>query len=69
MDSAGLGETVACTKRIRERNGIVKLVIPKRAKPDEIFVVTGLDKAFEIYGDEEEALASFIPDGARVARS
>ena len=63
MDSAGLGETVACKKRICERDGAVKLVIPKGTKPLEVFIIAGLDKAFEIFDDEEEALASFIPAG------
>jgi anti-sigma B factor antagonist len=63
MDSAGLGETVVCNKRIRERGGAVKLVTPKGTKPLEVFIIAGLDKAFEIFDDEEEALASFIPVG------
>ena len=63
MDSAGLGESVACKKRICERGGAVKLVTPRGTKPLEIFVVAGLEKAFEIFDDEEEALASFIPSG------
>jgi anti-sigma B factor antagonist len=63
MDSAGLAETVACKKRVCERKGTVKLVLAKGAKPFEIFIVAGIDKAFEIFDDEEEALASFIPVG------
>jgi len=63
MDSAGLGETVACKKRICERDGAVKLVTPRGTKPLEVFIITGLDRAFEIFDDEEEALASFIPVG------
>jgi anti-sigma B factor antagonist len=58
LDSSGLGETVACLKRVSSRKGTIKLVLTE--KPLAMFVLTGLDRVFEIFEDEEEALASFI---------
>jgi len=59
MDSAGLGETIACHKRARERGGVIKLVVS--GKPKELFLLTCLDRIIEMYDGLEEALASFIP--------
>jgi anti-anti-sigma factor len=61
IDSVGLGETVACTKRICDREGSVKLVLPERSKVLEVLNITGLSRAYEIFHAEEEALASWIP--------
>jgi anti-sigma B factor antagonist len=61
IDSIGLGETVACTKRICDREGSVKVVLPERSKVREVLNITGLNRAYEIFDDEEEALASWIP--------
>jgi anti-anti-sigma factor len=59
LDSAALGETVACFKRAREKSGLVKLVLVPGGRPFELFRMTSLDRAFEIYPDEPHALASF----------
>lgn len=59
MDSAGVGETVACAKRALERAGVVKIVIPEAGLVPRIFAVTCLDRAFEIFVDEEKAVGSF----------
>lgn len=58
-DSAGLSEIVACKKRIAERGGEMKVVLRSEQKLNEILAITGLDRALEIFPDEEEALASF----------
>ena len=60
MDSSGLGETAACKMRVSRHDGVIKLVLRDRSKVREVFKITGLDQAFEIFEDEGEALASFI---------
>lgn len=61
MDSGALAEMVACLKRVRDRDGGLKLVVTPAGKIEEIFRLTALDRVFETYDDEEAALASFIP--------
>ena len=62
MDSSGLGEAAACKLRIADHNAVIKLVLRQRGKVHEIFRITGLDQSFEIFADEQEAIASFIKD-------
>ena len=59
MDSAAIGETVACLKRAREKQGLLKVVLVPGSRPSELFRMTSLDRAFEVYSDEPQALASF----------
>jgi len=59
LDSATIGETVACLKRAREKRGVVKIVLVPGGRPSELFRMTSLDRAFEIYPDEPHALESF----------
>lgn len=56
LDSAGVGELVACAKRAYERGGVVKVVSPSGSKTRQVFSMTGLEKVFE---NESDALASF----------
>jgi anti-sigma B factor antagonist len=58
MDSAGIGELVACYKRAREKNGTVKLLNPT-GKVSDLLQLTKLEEVFETFRDEKEALASF----------
>lgn len=60
MDSTGLGETAACCLRAAEAGGVIKLVVARGGKVEQILGITRLDRAFEVFHDEEEALASFI---------
>ena len=60
MDSAGLGETTACRLRAAEADGEIKLVVDEGGKVQQILKITKLDRAFDVFHDEEEALASFI---------
>jgi anti-anti-sigma factor len=60
MDSAGLGETAACCMRAAEVEGVIKLVVAPGGKVEQVLKITRLDRAFEVFHDEEEALASFI---------
>ena len=58
MDSAGIGELVACYKRVREKGGIMKLVNPA-GKVQDLLALTKLEEFFETHNSEGEALASF----------
>jgi len=58
MDSAGIGELVACYKRAKEKEGIVKLLNPS-GKVYDLLQLTKLEEVFETYRDESEALVSF----------
>jgi anti-sigma B factor antagonist len=58
MDSAGIGELVACYKRAREKGGTVKLLRPS-GKVQDLLVLTKLEEVFENYPDEKAAIASF----------
>ena len=59
LDSAAVGETVACAKRALEHLGIVKILLPEEGVIPRIFEVSGLERAFEIFTDEDLAVASF----------
>ena len=58
MDSAGIGELVACYKRAREKDGNVKLLNPS-GKVYDLLQLTKLEEVFETYKNEGEALVSF----------
>ena len=58
MDSAGIGELVACFKRARDKGSVLKLLNPS-GKVQDLLVLTRLQEIFEIYRDEREALTSF----------
>ena len=58
IDSAGLGELVACKKRTAERGGDVKLLRPA-GQVHKLLVMTLLTRLFEVYQDEETAVESF----------
>ena len=58
MDSAGIGELVACYKRTKDKGGTVKLLRPS-GKVSDLLALTKLEEVFETYTDEKEALASF----------
>jgi anti-anti-sigma factor len=54
MDSAGLGELVACHKRMLAAGGIFKLVLTGKLRE----WITQLRLPIEVYAGEEEALAA-----------
>ncbi len=58
MDSTGLGELIACLKRVRERGGVIKLLKPTRRVYD-VLQLTRLNEVFDIFDDEQNALGSF----------
>ena len=58
MDSAGIGELVACYKRAKEKDGTVKLLNPS-GKVYDLLQLTKLEEVFDTYRDELEAIGSF----------
>ena len=58
MDSAGIGELVACYKRAKEKEGNVKLLNPS-GKVYDLLSLTKLEEVFDTYTDEKEALVSY----------
>lgn len=58
LSSAALGMLINVNKRVRERNGQLRLT---NIKPQifEVFVITKLNKLFRITNNRTEALASF----------
>ncbi len=58
MDSAGIGELVACLKRVKEKGGMIKL-LNASGKVHDLLQLTKLEDIFESYKDEKEAINSF----------
>jgi anti-sigma B factor antagonist len=58
MDSAGIGELVACYKRAREKGGTVRLLKPS-GKVADLLQLTKLQEVFDTFEDEPKALKSF----------
>ena len=58
MDSAGIGELVACYKRAKENGGQLKLLNPT-GKVFDLLQLTKLEEIFETYRDEMDAIRSF----------
>jgi anti-sigma B factor antagonist len=58
MDSAGIGELVACSKRARDSNVALKLLHPS-AKVREMLEITRFADLFETFDDEQAAMRSF----------
>ena len=61
MDSASIGEMVACLKRAREQSGSVKLLISPGGTIDDLVRLSAMDRIFEVYYDEAEAGLSSRP--------
>ena len=55
MDSASIGEMVACLKRAREQSGSVKLLISPGGTIDELIRLSAMDRVFEVCYDEADA--------------
>ena len=58
MDSAGLGEVVACKKRALDNKAEVKIVIPPTSKIP-LHVQTCIRLAFDVFDDTTKASGSF----------
>ena len=53
MDSAGIGELVACLKRVKEKGGVIKL-LNASGKVYDLLQLTKLEDVFESYKDEKD---------------
>ena len=58
MDSAGIGEVVACLKRVRESGGDLKMAGLNQRITD-LFTLTKLITIFEVHPNESAAVAAF----------
>ena len=58
LSSSALGTLIRLSKRVDESSGALKLCSIRQSLY-EIFVITKLNKLFDIYKDEEVALSSF----------
>ncbi|HEV8375664.1 MAG TPA: STAS domain-containing protein [Candidatus Polarisedimenticolia bacterium] len=58
MDSAGIGELVACYKRSAEAGARLKLLNPS-GRVSDLLSLTKLQQVFDIFNDEKDALVSF----------
>jgi anti-sigma B factor antagonist len=64
IDSSGLGALVGGLKRTSERNGRITLICD-RIQVKKVFEITGLEKVFPIFDNEQEALeAARLPVSA-----
>jgi anti-sigma B factor antagonist len=57
LDSTGLGILIGGVKRLKELDGSLKLVGPS-ARILRIFDITGLNRIFDVYPTEEDAIAA-----------
>jgi len=57
LDSTGLGILIGGVKRLKEQDGSLKLVGPS-ARITRIFEITGLNKIFDVYSSEADALSA-----------
>jgi len=60
VNSTGLGILVTGYTTLRKNNGRMKICCVSR-RVDDILIVSGLKKVFEVFDKREEALASFGP--------
>src|ERR1700733_2210977 len=60
VDSTGLGAMVMCSMRLKNANGVAKLVNVNR-RNIELIVMTKIDSMFEVFDDETDAINSFFP--------
>ena len=59
IDSAGLGELVACRWRAQQRDGVIHIVRPVKDVAFQPFILTKLVEIFEVFDDELRAVGSF----------
>ena len=60
LDSSGLGALVACLRRVREKQGEIKLA-GLRPEVQSIFEITRVSRLFQICRDVQEAMKAFPP--------
>ena len=59
MDSAAIGETVACLKRAKEHGAEMKLVLTRGSMVQKVIELSSLDQIFELFFDKQEAVNDF----------
>ena len=59
MDSAGLGEIIACHKIARDHGGGVRIVVDEPSRIGEFFVMAHLTRVFELFADDRSAVTGF----------
>ena len=57
MDSAGLGELMRSNKRVREKQGAIRLVLS--AKTREVLTIAAVITVFDLFPDAKAAVADF----------
>ncbi|MBI2376293.1 MAG: STAS domain-containing protein [Deltaproteobacteria bacterium] len=63
IDSSGVGALVGIGKRVRSMGGDLKFARPS-GQPAEIFKLLRLDRAFEVFGNVDDAIKKFPPPRA-----
>jgi len=58
VESSFLGAIVFAYKEVMQKKGVIKVIVTNAIVYDR-FILTQLDKLFEIFNDREEALKSF----------
>lgn len=61
IDSSGLGALVGGLKRISEKSGRI-VIVCSNPQIRKVFEITGLEKVFRLYTDEEEAQNELMKD-------
>ena len=59
IDSAGVGEIVACYQRAAESAAVMKIALGPEGQVRRVFELSGLDRAIEVFDEEQQAVASF----------
>ena len=59
IDSAGVGEIVACYQKAAESAAVIKIALKADGLVRHVFKFTGLENALEVFDEEKDAIASF----------
>ena len=59
IDSTGLGILISSLRKVGKEGGDLKILGPLPAQVRRIFELTRLNRVFEFYDDEREAISSF----------
>jgi len=59
IDSAGVGEIVACYKRAADSAAVIKIALRQDGLVRHVFKFTGLENALEVFDEEKDAVSSF----------
>jgi len=59
IDSAGIGELVACAKRSEAKNAVIRLAVREGTAAARVLGLTHIDRMFDVYPTAEDAVAAF----------